>query len=332
MAPTQQWFEFLLSVDAKFGLLDEGAKSSSGNVSTPSNEHSSETNSSDESNSEISTKLNSEVEELDLSVYGDGKTIPDAPMIDYERMKKRYMRQDPLTQLEVSEAVTRIKYYAGQTLSDHYSPGLANGLIVNKRKGKVFERSKFFEFKNQHLKVRGIETRAACHVQVIHPTVGAMAIYSLHLDHMWEKNRIAQLNQLFETISASSTPLPHIIMGDFNAITKSDYTPEYEDEMITKVRENGRWEPPTYTLTQLIADHGYVDFWRRTNPAEFDSDVSTCAYHTRIDYIFLSKDLAELVDFEHTNTYCHILNGVFHSDHFPVLANIQFKQKAPTAI
>jgi endonuclease/exonuclease/phosphatase family metal-dependent hydrolase len=326
MAPTQQWFQFLTMLDTKFGELDNGKgapkEASSSASSAP---QSGETTTESKSGESASKSEDRPV----FSGISDGNKIPDAPMLDYERIQQKYRRTDPITEREAQDSISRLMYYAGKAFSKAFlDSGLSNALVVNKRRGKVFERSSVFEFKNQLLRAQGVETRGACHVRVVHPLVGAMEIYSLHLDHMWERNRRVQLDQLMEAISSpSSDSLPHIIMGDFNAITQSDYTPDYEDEMITTVRSNGRWEEPTYTLTAHMASLGYIDFWRRCNPNVLDADVTTCAYHTRIDYIWISKDLEKLIDWTHDNTYCHILNGVFHSDHFPVLANIQFKPK-----
>jgi endonuclease/exonuclease/phosphatase family metal-dependent hydrolase len=279
-------------------------------------------------------------------------------MIEYKKVIKKYRDEGLLTERDLG-TLQRVRFFAGNAFSKSIlDSGLSNALIVNTRAGKVFSKSHTFEFKNQLLRVPGIETRGACHVRLVHPTVGAMEIYSLHLDHMWEKNRHKQIDLLMQQIwstsaletankhlieSGSSSPaislhtpsgpdvetLPHIIMGDFNAITKSDYTEDFEEEHITKVREAGRWEPPTYSLMEKMKALGYVDLWRRTHPDDTDRDheVTTCAYNTRIDYIFLSPALASMVDWTHENTYSHILNGVHHSDHFPVLGNLQFLKK-----
>lgn len=335
MAPNQEWFHFLLHLEN--GLSEKDTSDAVSLVSPESDKSSAEEAQSSHSDAKVigensSAKPQMPPQTEQDSAYGDGKKIPDAPMIQYRKLKKKYKREDPLTESEVRERISRIQYYVGSTGNKGYTDfGLANALVVNKRRGKVFERSSVFEFGNLLLRVPGVETRAACFVRLVHPIVGAMEVYSLHLDHMWEQNRQRQFDILMENVAkASQSKLPHVLMGDFNAITKSDYTPDYEDEMITTVRANGRWEAPTYTLTQHIAKLGYVDFWRKVNPTVMDHDVTTCAYHTRIDYLFLSPDLAELVDWTHTNTYAHILDGVFHSDHFPVIANMQFKSKSAT--
>lgn len=329
MAPTQSWLHFILTLEKKMQDIDDGiypekqqAAGSSGSDATDAS--SGQAQSSEPADS-ASDSSGIDIEEL-KTYYGDGKSIPDAPMIDYQKIKRRYHREDPLTEEDLAD-VSRIKYYAGKAHRSKYyhDSALSNALIVNKRKGKVFAANLVCEFKNQFLELPGVETRAACSVTLVHPLIGAMQIYSLHLDHVKEPRRIGQFEQLVATLRLPETSPFHIIMGDFNAITQSDYSEEYESEQITKVRREGQWEPPQYDLTEMIKALGYVDFWRRCNPDVKDQEVTTCAYNTRIDYIFISPKLAERIDWESENTYCHILNGVFHSDHFPVLANIQFK-------
>jgi len=327
-----------MHLDKGFEDLDAGmsatSKPAGGDSTQNSDKQASQTGSSGADPSST-VDASSEKQDNHLAVYGDGKKAPDAPMIEYLKMKKKYKREDPWMESEVRASISCLQYYAGRAFSKAVTDsGLSNALVVNKRRGKVFERSSVCEFGNHLLRVPGIETRAACYVRLVHPVIGAMEVYSLHLDHMWETYRRQQFDLLRDQLSDTATHgnLPHILMGDFNAITKSDYEPDYEQEMITDVREKGRWEGPTYTLTEHIASLGYVDFWRRVNATVKDHDVTTCAYHTRIDYMFLSPGLADLVDWEHPNTYAHILNGVFHSDHFPVLANIQFKPKGNTVI
>lgn len=249
--------------------------------------------------------------------------------MEYADLKRKWKREDPLLEVEVVKATaSNLRYFAGGAQPMKKPTYLANSLVLNKRQGKVFEKTgAHCSFDNFVMKVPGVEHRAAARLQVVHPTVGPMEIYSLHLDHVWEKHRRAQFDLLYaQRLSRPDSP-HHIIMGDFNAITKSDYTPDYEEENIRVVRHNGNWEAPTYTLLDYLKSLGYVDFWRKVNPDIQDDDVTTCAYNTRIDYIFISPSLAPLIDWEHTNTYSHILSGVTHSDHFPVLANIQFKSQ-----
>lgn len=330
VAPTQRWFYFLVSLSHNLSELDAGKPSKHSQkkesaTKTTQNGETTEKSAGEENNSNGASS--SESGGVKVIFGSDG--MPDLEMMEYEDMKKKWKREDPLLETDVEElTAANLRYFSGGAQPMKKPTYLANSLVVNRRKGKVFEKSALnCKFDNFVMKLPGVEPRGAARVQLLHPIVGILDIYTLHLDHVWEKNRRGQFDLLCAARGLSSPDAhPHILMGDFNAITKTDYTPEYEEEAIRLVRQNGNWEVPTYTLLQHLESLGYVDFWRKVNPTIFDEDVTTCAYHTRIDYIFVSSKLAEMIDWEHPNTYSHILSGVRHSDHFPVLANIQFKQ------
>lgn len=327
VAPNQHWFHFLVDMNKRFADLDAGAvvgpKKRQENSSTA--DRSSTEGVEGEKDGKSDDNKESDAEGT-FKLILDKKGLPDIERMEYEYIRNKWKRSDPLTEAEVKEmTASHIRYFAGGAQQMAKGMSLSNALVVNRRRGRAFEGSSVVEFNNLIMKVPGVEPRAACCVQLVHPVVGPMQIYSLHLDHVWEKNRQRQFEALLEQRLNATGSLPHIIMGDFNAITETDYSTWYEKKMIRDVRENGKWEPPTYTLMQYIKSLGYIDLWRHLNPEIKDSDVTTCAYNTRIDYIFVSPSLAAFIDWEHEKTYSHILNGVTHSDHYPVMANIQFK-------
>ena len=45
-------------------------------------------------------------------------------------------------------------------------------------------------------------------------------------DHMQESNRMEELQVALLHIAGHHPKLPHLLVGDFNALTKSDYTEE----------------------------------------------------------------------------------------------------------
>lgn len=57
-------------------------------------------------------------------------------------------------------------------------------------------------------------------------TTNKVRVIMTHLDHRSEIARMKQLEQLFEHLGTDSKHIPHILMGDFNALTKADYTEE----------------------------------------------------------------------------------------------------------
>ena len=67
------------------------------------------------------------------------------------------------------------------------------------------------------------EIRGALRVPISKPELvgGMQEVISIHLDHLEEPTRVEQWKILMERLD----PLqPHVILGDFNALCKEDYT------------------------------------------------------------------------------------------------------------
>ncbi|MEL6345046.1 MAG: endonuclease/exonuclease/phosphatase family protein [Myxococcota bacterium] len=104
----------------------------------------------------------------------------------------------------------------------------------------------------------------------------------LHLDHVQAETRIAQLEAVRRALGKSL--LPELWMGDFNALTRADYSP-HQWSTIAAVREKNQWEPPRTVVSEWMQRAGFVDCWTlagRTKP------IATCRFNTRIDYLWAS--------------------------------------------
>ena len=78
--------------------------------------------------------------------------------------------------------------------------------------------------------------------------------------------------------------------GDFNALTREDYSDSVWED-ISNVRHVNSWESPQVKLTNKIkADHGMVDCWELAGKPE---PIKTCRFDTRIDYIYASPSLLD---------------------------------------
>lgn len=130
---------------------------------------------------------------------------------------------------------------------------------------------------------------------------------------------MAQLERLWAFVDNS---VPHVIVGDFNALCIGDYSEEYLHE-IALIREEGRWEAPQFDVINAVLAKGYIDVFRTLNPSLRDEDTITNRFHTRIDYIFASPAMADLVDW--TASECLIVDRPDLSDHFPIAADLVFK-------
>lgn len=128
------------------------------------------------------------------------------------------------------------------------------------------------------------------------------SIYVTHLNHMSEQKRLVEWHNLLKHVNQDET---HYILGDFNALTKSDYTKEELLE-IYNVRKNNQWELPTYDLMNEITKlyHDCI-----TNTFKI-----TSRFNTRIDYIFTNRP--DTVN----NCYVFKLGDII--DHNPVICDI----------
>ncbi len=147
----------------------------------------------------------------------------------------------------------------------------------------------------------------------------SFTVYVTHLDHTDEDARTIQF-RVARTWLGRDRNRPHILMGDFNAITRWDFT-ERSGEWETIARhEKGKnllGSDKGPRLIDQVEKSGYVDLHRRfAIPGERSFLASESAI--RIDYIFASQSLAAKV------STCRIYtdaDGV--SDHRPVIAEIK---------
>jgi len=111
----------------------------------------------------------------------------------------------------------------------------------------------------------------------------------LHLDHRYESTRLKELLVITKTLNSSTSRVndssaPHIWVGDFNSLTKDDYTVDEWNE-ITRVRKVNCWERPHVDATEMVKSSGMLDCWELSGKP---LPIKTCRFDTRIDYIYVS--------------------------------------------
>lgn len=135
-------------------------------------------------------------------------------------------------------------------------------------------------------------------------------VVCIHLDHMREPTRLSQLRHLADSLLPSSAPA--VWLGDFNALTRSDYSAA-EWKQVADVRARSSWESPvsdlTYAMTSSSAAASnkltagaakpnnaslprlaMTDAWQAA--LERQGPLGTSRFGTRIDYVYLSPELA----------------------------------------
>eukprot|EP01102_Stenamoeba_stenopodia_P009350 TRINITY_DN2754_c0_g3_i1.p1 TRINITY_DN2754_c0_g3~~TRINITY_DN2754_c0_g3_i1.p1 ORF type:complete len:370 (+),score=75.35 TRINITY_DN2754_c0_g3_i1:1083-2192(+) len=163
-----------------------------------------------------------------------------------------------------------------------------------------------------------------------------VAVVCTHLDHAFEKVRLAQLAQLHDFLKRLDLK-EYILAGDFNSLYRDDFTPQDWDSL-AQLRKRNVWEPPLTDVVQTLLDQGYQDsYWehhkrlyrkqRRQQQHHHQSDhistmipkpQATCWANTRIDFVFLSRELRMK-----PSSYSRVYNR--SSDHFPVAVDLKLR-------
>jgi len=178
-------------------------------------------------------------------------------------------------------------------------------------------------------------------------------IFCTHLDNRYESIRTKQLEMAFTSGFGGSEGsaimpdnsilpeehvtktdfLPHILMGDFNALSKSDYDDQYWSKLVKQRAENN-WDPPKTDLYQLLTVKlNYRDCFpsvklsptTTTTTTTTAESISTVWSGERIDWVLLSKDFPSPHYHVKVEDYQVINNNA--SDHFPVKVTLCLHRK-----
>jgi exonuclease III len=120
-----------------------------------------------------------------------------------------------------------------------------------------------------------------------------------------------------EYIYERTNTIPSVILGDFNSLTRKDYSTD-EWNNISKIRKINMWELPVGNATEMMT----IKYnWRDTrNMAKnVKGDLYTCRFNTRIDYIYINdliKKWWKICECNHINAIPNI------SDHNLVVVTL----------
>jgi endonuclease/exonuclease/phosphatase family metal-dependent hydrolase len=163
------------------------------------------------------------------------------------------------------------------------------------------------------------EERGLLEARIQLPGGETFTAYSIHLDHTDEEVRGIQL-RVARTWLGRDRNRPHMVMGDFNAISLWDFANREADLDELSNHNKGHNLTNRPDGPQVIAQMekaGYVDLYRQFN-APGERSYLTSQTAIRIDYIFASRALAPQA------MACGIwseADGV--SDHRPVWADFK---------
>lgn len=148
------------------------------------------------------------------------------------------------------------------------------------------------------------------------------AVLATHWDHISEGERLTQARSLLQLRPSLCAELPHLLVGDLNAMRRSDYSPEQWAALEERNRQKG-WGPPADSDALAFLDSkGYIDVHQSTwgladGAAAAESRWTTAGLPgARIDYALASGGwaggtLSAWVDTDASS-----------SDHFPLVVDL----------
>jgi len=164
----------------------------------------------------------------------------------------------------------------------------------------------------------GKEQRGLLEGRILLPDGQMFTLYVTHLDHTSEAARLLQL-RIARTWLVRDRNRPHLVVGDFNAVSRWDWSDGALQELHARPTRQGGMlagDGKGPQVVDAMEKAGYVDLYRNfgePGAATFPTDD----WRIRIDYLFASQALVPAV------TNCAIwsdADGV--SDHRPVLADL----------
>lgn len=165
------------------------------------------------------------------------------------------------------------------------------------------------------------EQRGLLEARLLLPNKSSFTLYVTHLDHTDEAARLLQLRVARQWLVRDRNR-PHIVMGDFNAISPWDFDERAEVYAQLARHDKGQnlinGENGPQVIRQM-EKNGYVDLLRQHGSAGTASFMPITDVNVRIDYIFASTSLAPQVQ------SCAIWQeppGSEASDHRPVLVEL----------
>jgi len=163
------------------------------------------------------------------------------------------------------------------------------------------------------------EQRGLLEGRILLPSNETLTVYVTHLDHTDEAARSLQLRVARQWLGRDRNR-PHLVIGDFNAITTWDFAHRPADYAALGRHEKGKnliAEGKGPSVVAQMEKAGYVDLYQRFGEPGAQTFLPAADTAIRIDYLFASPSLAPSAQ------SCAVWAepaGAEASDHRPVLA------------
>jgi len=159
----------------------------------------------------------------------------------------------------------------------------------------------------------------------------SLRIANTHLTPMSEDVRFKQMHYMMTQVQQSQFGVPDFLGGDFNSITRSDYTPQQLQQLPADRAQN------PIVIDALIRDYGFIDCWKQVGgicengdinqssiePVSEETSKFTAHDTMRIDYIFCHNQICSSAAVSKRGFWIepvqqrHLIDS--SSDHYPVV-------------
>lgn len=154
-----------------------------------------------------------------------------------------------------------------------------------------------------------------------------LTVFCTHLDHMDEGQRMVQMTHALGEMRSDG--IPHLLVGDLNALDANDYSATEWAALEQKAAESGWVSPSDATCVRLLLREGYVDAFRARTSVDGPLPVGSAKFtaHTtrpmyRIDYALLSP--AALASGLRVRG-AFVETAAEGSDHFPLVVDFDWE-------
>merc|ERR1712023_9689 len=149
-----------------------------------------------------------------------------------------------------------------------------------------------------------------------------LTVACTHLDHMSIEQRRVQLEHVVSLLDQSEISRPVLLVGDLNALTRSDYTDAHWTNLCTRAESKG-WSPPESGVDlDVLTSRGYKDASSVLKTCSLTAPVGHPLY--RIDYCFYKGSGIVPVFSE--------VPLIEHSDHYPLVVDLNAESSDSTGL
>lgn len=122
-------------------------------------------------------------------------------------------------------------------------------------------------------------------------------VHTIHLTIESEAERLCQMKEAYSDQAEAAGDHPHVLVGDFNAVSRTDYNAASWERMEAYLQAIGFPRPSSGLTDFVFGVLKYRDAWKEAG-ADFDKSIGTAPrgpFTSVVDYVLLSPFLKDWV-------------------------------------